>query len=81
MNNISNYKETIFDSIKHIYTLGNEYWEARELMPLLEYSKWENFHKVIKSAMIACKTSTNNVKDHFPEVGKMVDIGSNIRRT
>ena len=49
-------------------------------MPLLEYSKWENFHKVIKSAMIACETSNNKVSDHFPEFRKMVDIGSKTKR-
>lgn len=31
---------SIFENIKHIDDNGNEYWEARELMPLLEYSKW-----------------------------------------
>lgn len=30
---------SIFENIKHIDDNGNEYWEARELMPLLEYSK------------------------------------------
>ena len=71
---------SIFENIKHIDENGNEYWEARELMPLLEYSKWENFHKVIKSAMIACETSNNKVSDHFPEFRKMVDIGSKTSR-
>ena len=74
------YQEKTFDSIKHIDDNENEYWEARELMPLLEYSKWENFHKVIKRAMIACKTSNNNIQDHFPEVRKMVEIGSKTKR-
>jgi len=64
------------DYAKEMDEFGNEYWEARELMPLLEYSKWENFHKVIKRAMIACETSNNNINDHFPEFRKMVDIGS-----
>ena len=41
-------------------------------MPLLKYSKWENFYKVIKRAMIACKTSNNNVNDHFPEFRKPI---------
>ena len=41
-------------------------------MPLLEYSKWENFHKVIKRAMISCETSNNNVLDHFPEFRKPI---------
>lgn len=80
MNNIEKYQENTFESIKHIDEFGNEYWEARELMPLLEYSKWENFHKVIKRAIIACETSNNNVNDHFPEFRKMVDIGSKTKR-
>lgn len=49
-------------------------------MPLLEYSKWENFHKVIKRAKIACETSNNNVSDHFPKFREMVDIGSGTKR-
>jgi len=72
MNNIEEYKEKTFESIKHFDEFGNEYWEARELMPLLEYSKWENFHKVIKRATIACETSNNNVSDHFPEFRKPI---------
>ena len=72
--------ESIFESIKHIDEKGNEYWEARELQKVLEYSKWENFSKAIERAMIACETSNNNVFDHFPEVRKMVDIGSSTKR-
>ena len=80
MYNIKEYTEKTFESIKHIDEQGNEFWEARELMPLLEYSKWENFHKVIKRAKIACETSNNNVSDHFPEFREMVDIGSGTKR-
>ena len=72
MSNIEEYTEKTFESIKHFDEFGNEYWEARELMPLLEYSKWENFHKVIKRAKIACETSNNNVNDHFPEFRKPI---------
>lgn len=71
-NRIEKYNEKTFEDIKHIDEFGNEYWEARELMPLLEYSKWENFHKVIKRAKIACETSNNNVNDHFPEFRKPI---------
>ncbi len=80
MENLINYSEKMFEDIKHIDKNGNEYWEARELMPLLEYAKWDNFNNVIKSAMIACIKSNVSVSDHFPELGKMVDIGSNTRR-
>ncbi|MBQ8892374.1 MAG: hypothetical protein IJ068_05905 [Bacilli bacterium] len=41
-NVLENYQERTFEDIKHIDELGNEYWEARELMPMLEYIKWEN---------------------------------------
>lgn len=43
MNNIEKCEEKTFESIKHIDEYGNEFWEARELMPLLEYRKWENW--------------------------------------
>lgn len=72
MNTLEKYTDKTFNDIKHIDNCGNEYWEARELMPLLEYSKWENFHKVIKRAMIACETSSNNINDHFPEFRKPI---------
>jgi len=72
MSSIEEYKEKIFDEIKHIDELGNEYWEARELMPMLEYSKWEHFAKVINKAKVSCQLSGQNVDDHFPVKGKIV---------
>ena len=80
MNNIEKYNEQIFENIKHIDENGHEYWTARELMPLLEYGKWENFHKVIKRAMIACEASNNKVVDHFPEVRKMIALAKGATR-
>ena len=41
----------------------------------LEYTKWENFHKVIKRAMIACENAGHSVLDDFPEVRKIVEAG------
>lgn len=76
MSIIEEYKEKIFDEIKHIDELGNEYWEARELMPMLEYSKWEHFAKVINKAKISCQLSGQNVDDHFPVKGKIVKSGA-----
>ena len=37
------YDNQTFEKIKHIDEKGNEYWEARELMPLLEYTLWQRF--------------------------------------
>lgn len=65
-----------FEDIKHIREDGSEFWSARELADALEYSKWENFSKVIGRAMIACENSGHNVSDDFPEVRKIVDAGA-----
>lgn len=64
-----------FESIKHICEDGSEYWSARELGPALEYSKWENFYKVIKRAMLSCENAGHSILDHFPEVGNLVEGG------
>ena len=52
MNEINEYTEKIFEDIKHIDENGNEYWLARELMPLLEYTEWRKFKGVINRAII-----------------------------
>lgn len=76
MNNIEMYKEKTFDDIKHIDELGNEYWEAREFMLALGYSKWGNFNKVIEKAKIACNISNNNISEHFAGAGKVLEVGN-----
>lgn len=59
---------------------GVECWSARELQDLLGYSKWENFEKVIQKAKDACKNAGELIENHFPDVRKMVEIGSNTER-
>lgn len=53
-----------------------ECWSAREMQGLLGYSKWENFANVIEKAKDSCKNVGQTVADHFPDVRKMVQIGS-----
>ena len=81
MNEIKEYTEKIFENIKHIDENGNEYWEARELMPLLEYSKWERFSNAIDNAKKSCENSGYNVEEHFPEVGKMINLAKGAKRS
>ena len=75
MNELKEYTERLFEDIKRIGEDGNEYWLARELMPLLEYSKWENFNNVIKKAVIAYKNSNNDDSYWLPEVRKPIITG------
>ena len=57
MSTLSAKEYKCFEDIKRIRPDGSEYWAARELAPVLDYAKWENFYKVIKRAMIACENS------------------------
>ena len=76
----ANYSEIMFEAIKHVNEYGQEFWYARELQVTLEYTKWDNFYKVIKKAMEACEGSNMAIADHFAEVRKMVEIGSDTTR-
>ena len=76
----NNYTESLFESIKHVNEYGQEFWYARELQIALEYSKWENFKKVIDKAIESCANSGIETWDHFAEVRKMVPIGSGAER-
>ena len=80
MNQISEYNETTFESIKHINEYGKEYWYARELQVALEYKEWRKFSGVMDKAMNACNNSNINVLDHFAQADKMVEIGSGAKR-
>ena len=79
MNEINEYTEKIFEEIKHIDENGREYWFARELQTILDYSQWRRFENVIDKAKETCINSNNNVSDHFVNVGKMVNAGVSIK--
>ena len=59
---------------------GVEFWLARELQELLGYAKWENFEQVITRAKMACSNSGHDIRDHFPDVRKMIDLGKGATR-
>ncbi|MBI4426173.1 MAG: DNA damage-inducible protein D [Candidatus Kerfeldbacteria bacterium] len=69
-----------FEGIKKVDENGVEYWEARELLPILGYEKWQNAEEVIARAARACINSGQNVDNHFTRLSKMVKIGSNTAR-
>ena len=52
MTNLDNYSEKTFEDIKHLTDEGIEFWYARELQVVLEYSKWDNFKNIIEKARI-----------------------------
>jgi len=80
MNEIENYEELLFERIKHIDEDGREYWLARELAKVLDYSEYRKFIPVINKAVVACKNSNSKDSDHFAHVAEMVEIGSKTKR-
>src|SRR5574344_265338 len=73
--------ENVFEDIKHVNENGQEYWLARELQPVLEYTQWRRFSEAIDRAKEACRNSGQTVEDHFADTGKMVTIGSGASRS
>ena len=73
-------EETIFEKIKHINEYGNEYWSARELYKILEYTEYGKFLPIIKKAEISCETAKWSIDDHFSHVSEMVEIWSWAKR-
>jgi len=70
----------VFEQIKKIDENGNEYWRARELGKILEYSEYRHFKSAIEKAKEACLNSNQKIQDHFEEVLDMVLIGSSAKR-
>ncbi|HEY4698655.1 MAG: DNA damage-inducible protein D [Gallionellales bacterium RIFCSPHIGHO2_02_FULL_57_16] len=69
-----------FESIRQQDAAGNEYWSARKLAKVLEYSEYRHFQPVIERAREACQGSGYAAADHFEDILEMVDIGSGAKR-
>ena len=69
-----------FEDCAHKTGEGVEFWLARELQGLLDYSQWRRFEEVIERAKTACANAGQGVDDHFADVGKMVEVGSGAQR-
>lgn len=77
---ITEFSISPFEKIKKTNEYNSEYWSARDLYKLLEYSRWEKFLNVIDKAQEACKNSNNDILDHFHRKEEMVEIGSGAKR-
>lgn len=69
-----------FERIKRVNATGADFWSARELARVLEYTDFRNFAAVIAKAREACGNSGHAVADHFVDINEMVSIGSGAQR-
>jgi DNA-damage-inducible protein D len=73
---LSKPNQTLFEQIRRLDENNNEYWTARDLSKVLEYSEYRHFKPVIEKAKEACKNSGYQDTDHFEDILDMVSIGS-----
>ena len=71
---------SLFESIKHFDENGVEYWTARSLWKILEYTEYRHFLPVIEKAKVACENSGQRIENHFEDILEMVEIGSGAER-
>ena len=69
-----------FEGIRHLDADGNEFWLARPLAKVLDYSEYRHFLPVIERAREACRNSGQPIANHFEDVLEMVGIGSGAQR-
>lgn len=79
-NNILDQHDHTFESIRQTDDEGNEFWLARQLAVVLEYSQYRHFLPVIDRAKEACINSGQPLEDHIEDVLTMVEIGSGAKR-
>ena len=69
-NEMMRYSEETFERVKHVNEYGYEFWYAREMQSVLEYTEWRNFQKLIEKAQTARENSDMAVEECFVEVNK-----------
>lgn len=68
--------ESPFERIKQVDADSNEFWSARDLMPVLEYKSWQKFKNVLLKARIACENSGYDPDERFIHVDRAI-LGGN----
>lgn len=71
---------SVFERIRNVDENGNEFWAARRLAKVLEYTDFRNFLSVIQKAKDACRNSGHSTDDHLVDFNEMVSIGSGTQR-
>ncbi|WAC14596.1 DNA damage-inducible protein D [Dyadobacter pollutisoli] len=73
-------ERSLFEKVRRTDDEGNEYWSARELAKVLEYTEYRYFKAVIERAKEACKNSEQSVSDHFGDLHEMIGLGNGAKR-
>ena len=80
-NEIIKQGSSLFEQIKQIDEFGNEFWYARQLAKILEYTDFRNFVGVINKAKEACVKSGYEVSEHLVEVNEVLEAGQGAKHS
>lgn len=71
---------SLFEQIRKSDDNGNEFWSARDLAKVLEYTEYRHFKPAVERAREACANSGQNVGDHFEDMLGMIELGKGGKR-
>lgn len=77
---LSNSKPLVLEQIKAVDEKGNEFWGARKLSKILEYSEFRHFLPVVERAKDACKNSGQEIADHFEDYLEEISHGKGAKQ-
>jgi DNA-damage-inducible protein D len=77
---LSNRTLNVFEQIKQTDENGNEFWGARQLARVLEYTDFRNFQSVINKAKEACSNSGQPVDHHLVDFNEEIIHGKGARQ-
>lgn len=77
---LSKHGLSLFEQIKRTDEYGNEFWSARDMAKVLEYSEYRHFLPVIDRAKEACTNSGLEASDHFEDILEMIILGKSAQR-
>jgi DNA-damage-inducible protein D len=72
---------SLFEQIKQIDEYGNEFWYARQLAKVLEYTDFRNFTGVINKAKEACINSRQEISQHLVEANEVLEAGQGAKHS
>ena len=71
---------SVFEQIRQTDEYGNEFWGARQLAKVLEYTDFRNFQSVINKAKEACLNSGQLVGDHIVDFNEEIIHGKGAKQ-
>lgn len=78
MNELTLLGESPFDAIRRVRPDGSEYWSARDLQPLMGYSRWESFLVPVERAMRTAENTNVDVASNFRGSPKITSTRSGL---